>query len=793
MVPLPFKPRLVAASLLPLLLAAQDDNATDPPLTILDPYLVPKYVTDLFVLPVLHDDGGSPSSFKVSARQFEQQMLPEGFFPPTLTWGFGNPDDPNSFSHPAGTIETTKDVSSTVSWYNELIQDPEACVAPEGLADPANEACNFLPHVVRDQYGVPILKTAFDWAAPNSFCKDPAKEKDCRGNATAPYYGPVPLVVHLHGGHTEAESDGYPEAWYLPGSNDIPEGYHRHGTYYTTYPLPGEEDDAPVDADAYASRGVAVYRYDNTQPTTTLFYHDHTLGISRHNNWAMSSGLYLIRDGNNGETYLDENDCKGGEQRLPGPPPRVGQDPNGDPAIRAEIREMGIVFQEMSFWNDGSMRLDSPRSDYVLVNGNTWPKLEVAPERYRFRLLNGSDKQFYSLYLEARTLEVANWNGRVEVKKELPFYVIGSDHGMLRHVVKISLGKATKLTPCSDPETLVEEDQDNPLRGLLISPGDRYDVIVDFGGLPDGTVVTMKNTGPQNYFCNFDADCTGTEYVLPEEETIGSLMRFVVKHDLANPQGEQSTSPYDLSIQNQNAMGEASVVRDLLGGFSRGYDEPELANVNAPSYWLWFMGLNGSKGPNPDNMVLETWADKITINPSLGSTEVWEMWSWSPNSHPVHLHQVGFEIIERVDANTKAVTPAYPWEQGMKDIVILYPGTLTKVKVHFDLPGKYIWHCHMVGHEDFEQMRPFCVGEIGSDCPADAMGDTEQGIVTPSPPTEQNPTPPVSTPTVISPPTKQNPTPPVSTPTATSSSAGHYVSWFSLFVGSIAMALSCNA
>ncbi len=91
---------------------------------------------------------------------------------------------------------------------------------------------NFLPHIIQDQNGMPIVDQTLHWAAPNQDCLDGIPRTDCRGASDQPYLGPIPMVVHVHGAHVGPGSDGYPEAWWLPAANDIPAGYATNGTFF---------------------------------------------------------------------------------------------------------------------------------------------------------------------------------------------------------------------------------------------------------------------------------------------------------------------------------------------------------------------------------------------------------------------------------------------------------------------------------------------------------------------------------------------------------------------------------
>jgi FtsP/CotA-like multicopper oxidase with cupredoxin domain len=124
--------------------------------------------------------------------------------------------------------------------------------------------------------------------------------------------------------------------------------------------------------------------------------------------------------------------------------------------------------------------------------------------------------------------------------------------------------------------------------------------------------------------------------------------------------------------------------------------------------------------------VEKMWSEEITENPAVGATEVWEFYNTTGDAHPMHVHEVTFEVVDRemlaVDANGDPVQPVEvvprtsmppePWETGFKDTVIAYPGQVTRVKATFANPGQYVWHCHIVEHEDNEMMRPFRIGPV---------------------------------------------------------------------------------
>jgi FtsP/CotA-like multicopper oxidase with cupredoxin domain len=119
----------------------------------------------------------------------------------------------------------------------------------------------------------------------------------------------------------------------------------------------------------------------------------------------------------------------------------------------------------------------------------------------------------------------------------------------------------------------------------------------------------------------------------------------------------------------------------------------------------------------------QMWSDPVTENPNVGDTEVWEFYNFTADAHPMHVHEVAFEVVNRqaLELNEEGETavpvqfagdprPPEAWESGLKDTVIAYPGEVTRIKAKFDTPGQFVWHCHIVEHEDNEMMRPYRIG-----------------------------------------------------------------------------------
>jgi spore coat protein A len=103
------------------------------------------------------------------------------------------------------------------------------------------------------------------------------------------------------------------------------------------------------------------------------------------------------------------------------------------------------------------------------------------------------------------------------------------------------------------------------------------------------------------------------------------------------------------------------------------------------------------------------WDEPLTETPALGATEVWEIHNFTADAHPIHIHEIAFEVVGRQRPGG-ARRPPESWEAGRKDTVIAYPGEITRVKAHFDRSGLFVWHCHILEHEDNEMMRPYRIG-----------------------------------------------------------------------------------
>jgi len=423
--------------------------------------------------------------------------------------------------------------------------------------------------------------------------------------------------------------------------------------------------------------GSAVFQYDNDQRAATMWFHDHTLGMTRANVYAGPAGFYLLRGGPaeavegllparerfeiplaiqdrtftaDGELFYPDNRAffeglDRSELRIPFMP---------DPAC-------GGPSDVAPIWNPEFF------GDAIVVNGRTWPSLDVQQRRYRFRILNGCNARFLILRLS---------NGQ-------PFWQIGNEGGLL--------------------PAPVELDE------LLLGPAERADVIADFTHVPVGTEIVLENRGPDE---PFGGGTPGVDFAPADPETTGQVMRLhVVPATDADPStppdrlrlppiaplgAETNTRAVSLNEQTSATVrvsGDGSLVLDCAGGEPFGPVEADLGTVRP----------DGSGNPLG-------WDEPATERPALGAVEVWEIHNFTADAHPIHIHEVAFEVVGRQPLDGSAPRPPESWEAGRKDTVIAYPGEITRVRALFDRPGLFVWHCHLLEHEDNEMMRPYRIG-----------------------------------------------------------------------------------
>jgi FtsP/CotA-like multicopper oxidase with cupredoxin domain len=642
----------------------------------LDPLAVPKFVTPLLIPPVMpragtitQTGGKNVDYYEISLRQIAQQILPAGLGKTTV-WGYGAVSSASRrglllHNAPSLTIEAQWNRPVRVKWINDLVDG----------------SGNYLPHLL------PVDPT-LHWANPPGG----ATGRDTRPTFTATpgrYTGPVPVVTHVHGAQDVGdESDGYAEAWFLPDAKNIPAAYARVGTWYDFF-----KGKARAKFGVDWGPGFATFQYPNSQRASTIWYHDHALGMTRLNVYAGPAGFYIVRGGPAGDNAaLDRR--TGRPAVLPGPAPRENDrfPPN------KTYYEIPLAIQDRSFNQDGSLFYPDTRAFFdgitgpflpdsdvsplwnpeffgncITVNGNTWPYLAVERRRYRFRLLNGCQARFL-------ILDFASIPG-------VRVWMIGNEGGFLAAPVDLTGANGNRL----------------------LGPAERADVIVDFTDVPAGSYV-LGNLGPDEPFGGGEP---GGDFDLADPDATGQIMQFRVVPAVA---ADPTTPPEFLALPALGTLPAPSVTRPVAL-----LEEMSMAFEDAPAATM--LGtVGGDPNTGPGVWAMRMWADPVTENPDPGAVELWELYNGTADAHPMHLHEVFFRVIDRqniivdeenssfqVDAASPPAPPN-PWEDGWKDTVIAYPGQVTRVQMRFGAGGQFVWHCHIVEHEDNEMMRPYRVG-----------------------------------------------------------------------------------
>jgi spore coat protein A, manganese oxidase len=714
---------------------------------------IPKFVDPL---PSLDAIVAGTGQIELQMTEFQAQVLPTGM-PPTWVWGYLQPGQTSRASYLGPVIVATRGQPTEMKFVNNL-----------GDAATTN--------VLAYKYGT---DQTLHWADPlnneanmwNHMAMPPAPGSVGAEN----YLGPIPAVVHLHGGEVPPVLDGGPDAWFTSDGSYIGHAYYSK--------------------DGNAPKNYNIYRYPNSQEGAPIWFHDHTLGATRLNVFAGLAGGYLILDPTNDPQNLPE-----------GPIPLIIQDrmfdTNGQLFFPSDTAAnlQWAPNPEHPYWVPEFV------GDVICVNGKAWPYLQVAPKRYTFLFLNGSNARSYDMWL---TDPVSGNRGPA-------FWVIGTDGGYL--------DKPVKVGPPGNNSSLV------------MMSGERYMVIIDFAGyqagvigpngLPYSGTWLLKNQAKTPFPGGAAAKGNTTAQIMQfrvtgtpgtdtsfNPATLGATLRggagqgpAIVR--LVNPAtgtlatGVNAQTTRQLTLNEVMGMPQNAInpVTGVLTAYPGGPLEilvnntkwngeriVGVANTN-PAMPMYIME------PIPGFTLDGTGKNWLSELPEEGETEIWEIVNLTADAHPIHLHLVQFQVMNRQSFDTKkynaayaaafpgggwnnmavppgpypagvfipgfgpplnyntgntralggnpdiaatdakgkplylkgAPTPPLPQEGGWKDTVTMYPGQVTRLAVRWaptDIPANtapananfpfdpngghgYVWHCHIVDHEDNEMMRP---------------------------------------------------------------------------------------
>src|SRR5467141_502706 len=499
--------------------------------------------------------------------------------------------------------------------------------------------------------------------------------------------GPFPVVDTMAPRPTDA--NGVPVQC-LPGLSDGKPGRDAAGlTGHTVVHLHGALTPASYDGWAenlFAPGQTAVFHYPMNQRAALLWYHDHVMGITKLDVYAGLAGLWTVRDDRERDLGLPE-----------GPPfevPLLIQDRNFD------LDEQGRLTGRLLHKTDPDVMEAFP--PFTVVNGKVWPLLEVRPATYRFRVLNGSNARTYRLVLlRDRAPELER------------ITQIGTDHGLLRAPVAV------------------------PADGLVLASAERADLLVDFSDLPPGSELTVLNTAAAPFdgspFPASNAEnAADPEGLLPYPQ----VLRFRVAGEPAGRVSIPRQLATDYEAPGAEALAGArrraiALVEREMEGEPNMLTMRELAPVeDSDSTGLLTVTDDGIT--TRYRAVAAHFEDVTTFFPVLGEYEVWQLINLTGDTHPIHVHLDPFQILSRRPIRyeiakggiedlviTAAVTlerdPADQLdhaiddnERGLKDTVRVNPNEAVEIAVRFtNYSGRYMYHCHILEHEDRDMMRPF--------------------------------------------------------------------------------------
>lgn len=407
------------------------------------------------------------------------------------------------------------------------------------------------------------------------------------------------------------------------------------------------------------------YIYPNDQQACLLWYHDHAMGITRLNVYTGLAGFYIIRD--EAEESLN---LPAGDYEIP----IIIQDKILNPDSSLYYPTVGMTSIH-PIWNMEFF------GNIPIVNGRAFPYLEVEPRRYRFRLLNGSQSRFYNLWFEGPS-------------GNKTFQVIGTDGGLLSSPVETAK--------------------------LLLAPAERVDLVIDFSNMAPDSVLTMKNDAAAPF-------PTGGMNI------ISQIMQFRVSRPLDGEDGSTPAAQLELPAINTLSPTAGAPQREIV----------LIENVDPGSVLPGAEGHHASSMPSSVTELLLNgvhFSDPVEENPVAGSTEIWHFINATLITHPIHIHLVQFQILGRQSLDSEGYWTVWdawrkgngpkpalseyfigapvapePWEAGWKDTARANPGEVLRLIASFDLPpdtprpARYIYHCHILEHEDNEMMRPFDV------------------------------------------------------------------------------------
>jgi spore coat protein A len=659
---------------------AQAVGSPSPSEVPLDPTTVPKFAQQLNIpevwtpTPVTKNGKVVQNNYTLSVVQSQAQVLPPGL-PQTVVLGYSGQ------AHPKGSTTSSTITVTPGAVFENTVGIPTQMHWVDNIQQPA-----FLE-----------VDPTLHWANPQSI-EVPTPPFNLFPPGYTKSLFPVAHVTHTHGLVVAPDQDGTAEEWFTPNLQYV-------GPSYVT----------------------STYMMPNEQSPTALFYHDHVMGVTRIGLYSGVVGTaYFIRDPANTPLDGPKSPLPTGQFEVPLAlsARQFYTDGNFDfPPDRGTLNSANANDQ-----NGGDSPPNSPYwsynegADEILVNGQVWPNLDVQPQQYRFRLLAAANAQLYDLQLC-----VGDWNANnnlVQISadgnsasctgKVVPFTVIGSDGGYL-----------------PAPQTVND---------VQIGITERADILVDFSKFAANTKIALINT-----VAHAGNPAGSTELV----------MQFTVQSGKAVTPPALSASLFPARpTLTANAPTRVKVLRafeddDALSPtFNKraidglDFDTPptEIALVGSTEEWdLVNVFPGGPSGPFASDSDLNTHQIHIHLlefqlinRQQIDAADYGEQWALMNGHNPVS-SQI---VVPYASYLQGSVIPPAPYETGWKDTIQAPSGMVTRIMVRWApqnvaaggvSPGQnlfpvdptsfpdpiagpgYVWHCHLVGHEDHDMMRQLVV------------------------------------------------------------------------------------
>jgi spore coat protein A, manganese oxidase len=647
---------------------------------------IPIAATDGFRSPITHS-----LHYTIDIQQLTDQLHPN--LGPTTLWGY-NPAHAVGFkgaqspTHLGGIIVARRDEAIQITFRNKL---------PTTHILPVDRSANF---------------------------PDAAAFTDDRAS------------IHAHGGFVSWTSDGGPMTWFDSKGGYGPSVNSTAGNIFKLL-------------NPKLQPGEGEYFYPIQQSARLVWYHDHSHDITRLNAYAGMASAFIIRDGFEALLLpkgLPEFLEKGGREI-----PIIIQDKIFVDASTIDAKDhtwpgpktTGSLWYPHVYEPDrwelapGIRPLPDPSvvpemfGDTMLANGTVYPVASVQPRRYRLRVLNACQARFLNLqlYVDDGSTDGITLNSstfKPTNAKGPDFLVIGAEGGFLPNPA---------LVPSNQPFNPVT------LGGSLITaPAERWDIIIDFGAYA-GKKVILYNDAPAPFpigdpINDYSPGIPGnpTQPVPGFGPNTRQIMRFDVGPKAINPQDKplKITTATDLTPGNDPLPVPCGVTAPPPGVPIRQLTLNETFDQYGRLYQL--LGTNVAAGGGGFG---RRYLDAATETPKVGTTEVWQISNLTGDTHPIHFHLVNVQIISRQPFDvgsydgtptfTGPPRPAEATESGWKETVRMNPGEVTTVIMRFTLPKvpfkvplspnpnlgvqghEYVWHCHILDHEEHDMMRPLVI------------------------------------------------------------------------------------